>query len=373
MHRLALAGVMAILGGTGTAVTEAAEKRWIHPKCSLLPSEKSGPFVVLGDGRLMIVETNTVLTTSDDGRTWSEPRPIVTEPEPSIPHGGVSGHNRSPLIKTRNGVVIMVYWDRQTRKWGWDNDKKEPAPDCHYESWAIRSLDEGKTWVDRQKLGEGGVCVSSIIQTRSGRVVVPLQPLLLNPGRWGQYTCVSDDDGKTWQRGNVIDLGGHGNHDGAIEATLAELRDNRVLMLLRTNLDQFWAACSDDGRYWRELRPSGIDASAAPGALRRLASGRLALVWNRLDREDKSSHATWGGDCNWSERPASGQRQELSIAFSEDEAQSWSKPVVIVRHPSAVCYPDLFERRPGELWITTGWSPRPALCLRLNEDDFVGK
>jgi hypothetical protein len=352
----------------------AKETRWIHPKCTLLPSDKTGPFVTLSDGRLIIVEGNGVLTSADDGRTWSEPRPLYSGPGPGIPHGGESGANRSPLIKIRNGAIILVYYDRGTRKWGWDKEKKEPAADCFCEMWAIRSLDEGKTWVDRQRIGDGGTSVSTIIQTQSGRVVVPVQPLLYDPGRWGQYTCVSDDDGKTWKRGNIIDLGGHGNHDGAVEGTLAERRDERVLMLLRTNLDQFWAAYSDDhGRYWRELRPSGIDASSAPGYLLRLASGRLVLACNRLNLQGQTGHATWGGDSNYSERPSSSQRQELSIAFSEDDGKTWSSPVVIARVSPAVCYPNIFERRPGELWITTGWRPRPALCFSLQERDFVGK
>ena len=76
-----------------------------------------------------------------------------------------------------------------------------------------------------------------------------------------------------------------------MEATVAELSNGRLLMLIRTNLDRFWEAYSDDGgRYWREIRPSQIDASSSPGYLIRLASGRLALVWNRLYPEGKKQH-----------------------------------------------------------------------------------
>ena len=47
-------------------------------------------------------------------------------------------------------------------------------------------------------------------------------------------------------------------------------------MLIRTNYDQFWTAYSSDkGRIWRDIRPSGIEASSAPGFLLRLKSGRL--------------------------------------------------------------------------------------------------
>jgi hypothetical protein len=181
-------------------------------------------------------------------------------------------------------------------------------------------------------------------------------------------TGVSADDGKTWRQGNIIDLGGRGDHDGAIEATVAELSNGRLLMLIRTNLDRFWEAyCDDQGRYWREIRPSRIDASSSPGHLLRLASGRLALVWNRLCAEGKG--VVRRAAVGLAETPASWQREELSLAFSADDAQTWSKPVVIARAPGgSLAYPHIFERRPGELWIATH---QTAICLSLKEADFV--
>jgi hypothetical protein len=196
-------------------------------------------------------------------------------------------------------------------------------------------------------------------------------PTLLEHTRHASLTCVSDDDGKTWRQGNIIDLGGRGDHDGAIEPTVVELSTGRILMLLRTNLDRFWEAYSDDGRYWRELRPSSIDASSAPGYLARLASGRLALVWNRLYPEGKNATNRRGGG-TVCETQASWQREELSLAFSQDDAKTWTKPVVIARQAGAgLSYPMIFERKPGDLWIITRFNDRIALSLR--EADFVEK
>ena len=62
----------------------------------------------------------------------------------------------------------------------------------------------------------------------------------------------------------------------------------------------------------------------------RLASGRLALLWNRLCPEGRSSIVP-GGSPDFSERQASWQREELSLAFSTDDAKTWTKPVVIGR------------------------------------------
>ena len=347
--------------------------RWIHQGCELLPSEMTGPFVSLPDGSLLTVVGNMVMISVDDGASWTERNILYDGDGPGIPDGGRSPGNRSPLIRTAGGVLIMVYTDMAERVWEWDEETREPTPETHSEVWAIRSTDDGWTWDHRQQVGHGICCVSGIIQRSWGEVIVPCQPFVRDPARWITHSLVTWDEGETWRSGNVIDLGGHGHHDGAIEAAIVELRDERVLMLLRTNLDEFWAAYSDDGLYFREIGPSGIDASAAPGCLLRLRSGRIALVWNRYAYESGTVPEMWGGDEQWSHRPASSQRQELSIAFSDDECETWTEPVVIARcMGSAVCYPDAFERSPGEIWITSCFQPRPALCLKLTEADFAG-
>ncbi len=139
---------------------------------------------------------------------------------------------------------------------------------------------------------------------------------------------------------------------------------------MRTNWDRFWEAFSDDGgRSWRLIRPSTIDASSAPGLLKRLDSGRLVLVWNRLYPEGQTSYPRIGGDGGWSEVPTCNHRDELSIAFSSDDGKTWSKPVVFARQPGAwLAYPFVLEYRPGELWITT---MQGGIRVKLNEGDFL--
>jgi hypothetical protein len=347
-------------------VNTSQEERWLDPRCTALPMDKGGPFVELNDGSIMTIEGNTALQSKDDGSTWSEPRPIYEGPAPGRPSGG------GLLLKTRDGAIVYVYMDMDTYKWSWDNAKREAAEDVRLDVWAIRSLDEGKTWMDRERIFEGycGALIT-IIQTRSGHIVVPIQRLIRNPSRHGTCTYVSADNGKTWERSNIIDLGGHGHHDGAMEATLVELQGGRLWMLLRTNWDYFWEAYSDDnGLSWRVIKPTEIDASSAPGYLTRLISGRLALVWNRLYPQGKSDYPRRGGDGNLSQDMAGWHREELSIAFSEDDGKTWTEPVVIARDKGGLSYPYIFERRPGELWVTTWFQGK--LRVSLQEADFVG-
>jgi len=106
----------------------------------------------------------------------------------------------------------------------------------------------------------------------------------------GVVTPAAVDEGMFWQRSNVIDRGGIGHHAGVTEATIEQLRDGRIWMLMRTNWKTFWEAySSDQGLSWSSIGPTKIDAGSAPGLLKRLQSGRLILVWNRYYPEGKTS------------------------------------------------------------------------------------
>jgi len=253
------------------------------------------------------------------------------------------------------------------------------SPGAHREVWATRSPDEGQSWLERVRVydGSGGTIVS-MIQTRSGRLVVPVQRLLYDPGRHGQVTYVSDDDGVSWRQSNMLDLGGHGHHHGCFEGAVVELRDGRLWMLLRTNLDRLWQAFSEDeGLSWRTFGPTDIDASSAPAYLARLSNGRLMMAWNRLYPEDLTpeQQAQWeraGGDCNSCQPLSSWHRWELSVAFSEDDGAHWTTPTALMRWPRHnLAYPFILERRPGLIWLMSRFNERIGVCLR--EADFVSE
>ena len=89
--------------------------------------------------------------------------------------------------------------------------------------------------------------------------------------------------------------------------------------------------------------------------MKRLASGRLLLLWNRLYPEGETSFPLTGGDGQWSEVAVSNHRSELAVALSSDDGATWTKPVVVARvaRMKWVAYPYAFEVKPGEVWVTT--------------------
>jgi hypothetical protein len=333
-------------------------------RVSPMPTLPHGPFVRLKDNRILAVDKTDKLYSSDEGQTWARV-PLFT------PEQKLQVSNERAMLRTKSGAIILVFLNVADYLWKWNKETSLPEPESHLDVWSIRSLDEGETWIDAQVIYDGySGDIHDLLQARDGTVIAPVQEVLYEDGRHAIRPRYSKDDGKTWHRSNLLDIGGRGHHDGLIEPTLIERRDGRIWMLCRTNLDYFWSAFSDDmGKYWRTLVRSDIPASSAPGQMERLASGRLILVWNRPLPEGATDHPRIGGDRQWSETPAWNFRAELSIAFSDDDGTTWTTPAIIARKPDSwLAYPQVFERAPGELWITT---MQGDVRAALFEKDFV--
>jgi hypothetical protein len=338
----------------------------LHPALEPMRIAAPGPFVHAGRRGLLALDHRQVLTSRDRGRSW-KPQPLL-DYGPRDKEFKISSER--VLMRTRSGAIILSFMNLNERLWLWRNELKDALPGTRIPHYVMRSLDDGRSWQDVSMLHQEWTGeIRNIIQLKSGRILLSSMKFLHNPGRHSVLTYRSDDDGVTWQPSHLIDLGGCGHHGGVTEATIEEVEGGRVLMLLRTNWGRFWRAFSDDGgESWRDIAPSGIEASSAPGLLKRLASGRLLLLWNRLYPQGKTSFPLTGGDGQWSEVPVSNHREELSLAFVDEQGELATKPVVIARQKGAwLSYPRVLEYRPGELWLTT---MQGGLCVRLHERDF---
>lgn len=325
----------------------------LHPKGTPLPFTHQGPFVTTADGGVLCIDSKNALRSSDEGRTWSSTA-LFAEP------GKFNASNERALLRTREGVVISAWMNgaerRQPAGWHW-GEKDVSWRDFVLPMHACRSTDDGKTWEAPVKLSEPWCgCIHSIIQMRSGRIVLVGQEII---PQWRHATVmfVSDDLGRTWQRGDVLDYGvGSHDHAGSIEGSVIERKDGSLYLLLRTESGWLWESTSRDGLKWDGLKQSQIRSVTCCPQLARLADGRIALLWNAPPR-----HAPSNGT----------SRAELSLAFSDDEARTWSQPSVVAADfapGGRVSYPYLYERKPGELWITT---MQGGLRMKIHTDDLA--
>ena len=299
------------------------------------------------------MDWKNALHSIDEGRTWKS-TPLFAEEEK------FNVSNERALLRTREGVVISAWMNGTERKapngWRW-GDENVSWKEFVLPTYTCRSEDDGKTWGWPVKLSDPWCgCIHSLIQMKSGRIVLVGQEIV---SKWRHATVmwVSDDLGKSWQRGDVLDYGvGAHDHAGSIEGSVIERHDGSLYLLMRTESGYLWEANSLDGLKWDGLKQTAIKSVTCCPQMARLADGRIALLWNAPPRHDPKSRSS---------------RAELSLALSIDETASWSKPVIVAASyvpGGRTSYPYLYERKPGELWITT---MQGGLRMKINTADLL--
>ncbi|MDD4870294.1 MAG: exo-alpha-sialidase [Kiritimatiellae bacterium] len=311
----------------------------LHPNAQRLPFKHQGPFITTADGGVLCVNAQNAMHSTDEGKNWTS-TPVFRDAKK------FNISNERALLRTRDGVVIASWMNGAEKMtppgWNWG------AKDVSWQAFVLptyvcRSLDDGKTWEEPVKLNTYWCgCIHSMIETRSGRIVLVGQEII---PEWRHATVmfVSDDKGKTWLRSNVLDYGiGRHDHAGSIEGTVVERKDGSLYLLLRTESGYLWEATSHDGGLkWENLKQSPVKSVTCCPQMARLSDNRVALLWNHPPRHQPDSRNS---------------REELFLAFSSDECATWLEQVVVAGNygpGGRVSYPYLYERRPGELWITT--------------------
>lgn len=345
-----------------TAWHQSGDVVTMHPRATDVTHDTPHPAVLgpalmkLGDGGVMSVYSTPTSyagkpgecyiagrVTRDGGATWEPERELTRLPQGRAAHPTV--------LRTRDGTLHLFFLGY--KNFAWNRQTGNPTTETRSDLWTSRSADHGKTWSEPQMIFEGYTgSTNGAVETHDGKIVVPFSHYVANPGRLASRSVVSADGGKTWKLSNPVDIGGAGDHDGALEPCVLELKDQRIWMLIRTTRKVFWESFSSDGGLtWSEAGPTQIDSSNSPGHVIRLTDGRLVLAWN----------------------PSASQRRELHLAFSSDEGQTWTPSTVIAR--GYATYPFILENKPGELWIGfmdshAGWGTTPRarhLKVRIND------
>ena len=337
-------------------VDSRCEKLKLHPSLGW-PLVNAGPHAK----QLLHVRDGVVYVSDDDGETC-------------YPDSTTKLECKSPAMQTlfrseRGTLIHQAVTPCEVHYDGERISKRSRAP-----VQIARSTDYGKTWSDPQVIFNGySGYASEMIQTASGRILVPVQCYLFKENRFTQTAYYSDDEGETWTRAEstLDNPDARGHHDGIFEGAVVELRDGELLMYCRTSLDRMDIARSrDDGEGWHRAWVMN-DASSSPCAVLSLVSGAILMCFSRAAPQTRiglyssSMRGTSATVCSW-------HREELSLRWGTREADglAWTRQEIFAYdRENYLSYPRLFERRVGEVWISTAYQGR--LAVKLFETEFV--
>ncbi|MCC7193382.1 MAG: exo-alpha-sialidase [Phycisphaeraceae bacterium] len=287
----------------------------------------------------------SAILSRDGGLTWGDHR-VLVETQP----GNCNVYSPS-LAKTAEGEILFTYFTYHVLEQG------KTSPTTAYLS---RSRDEGRTFSppeviwDHQPLT---CCAGSLVVLDRGRLILPNMQKAgetWTPSEHMQAgSFVSDDAGRTWRQSNWVKL----PMRGCMEPHVAELRDGRLMMAMRTQLGSVFACSSADaGLTWSKPQTTGLHApESCPDLVRIPSTGDLVMVWNNSEYDPTF-------------RSHYGKRSPLTVAVSRDQGRSWGEPKNIEVDPAwAYSNPDLQFFGDGQA-ILTYWSCPYRQDWRMNVD-----
>jgi len=281
-------------GGMAQMDTTGVSHMVVGPVGPNNPRNSEAAIATLKDGRLLLGWTEFYAgsgadhgparlvgrVSEDGGATWGEKYTLVDN------DGGCNVMEVN-FMRLKSGGLAVFYCQ-----------KNSEGGDCRV--MMRTSEDEGLTFGPAKQMSPAGkytgLTNGRCVRLASGRI-------LLEAWEGGDsYCCISDDEGETWRDGGRIKPEG----GPCYEPACIELKDGRVLMLMRTMIGgQFASFSSDGGGTWSKPELSDLKGTASPVAISRIpTTGDLLAIWN-----------------NDAGRPTS--RNPLTSAISRDEGETW--------------------------------------------------
>ncbi len=240
----------------------------------------------------------------DGGRTWGA-RTVIQE------NSGKANVMSVSLLRLSTGDVLFFYLQKNSL-----TDLK---------AYVRRSTDDAKTWGPPVLVtAEDGYHVMNnarVIPLRSGRLLAPVastKQVWTKNDDFRTSVYLSDDDGRTWRRGRSLLTA---PKRGAMEPGLIEMKDGRVMQIIRTQTGTIWRSFSSDGGdTWTEAAPWDIEAPEAPSTLVAVpGTGDWLLVWNPKVEWGNPEKTILGANHG-------GARTPLAAMISRDEGRTWNPP-----------------------------------------------
>jgi Neuraminidase (sialidase) len=301
------------------------------------PRNSECAFVTIRDGSILMVYSHFYGKSSNDyatanlssrrsrdgGVTWTTADSIV------VPNEGGMNVMSVSLLRLAGGRIALFY------------ARKNAHADCI--PMVRFSDDEAVTWSEPKPCitDEPGYYVLNndrVIQLAGGRLLMPVSRHQTPTQPWqsrGRIFCYfSDDEGRTWNRGEEIP-----NPDTVMtqEPGVVELRDGRIMMFMRTDAGvQYLSYTMDKGMHWSPAQRSSIVSPVSPASIKRVPGSKtLVMLWNLNDGSDPE---------------LKGKRTPLAIAISRNEGRTWIKPRMLETDRDGwYCYTALHFTSEGHL------------------------
>jgi hypothetical protein len=279
-----------------------------------------------------------MMTSDDDGATWSWPRTLLDGPIDDRDSGVLETAKGSLLVTTFSSLAYEPTLAKANQEKSWPAEKlaawngvnarlAEPGRKKELGVWMIRSTDGGVTWSQRY-----GSLVNSPhgpIQLADGRLLYAGKDLWGADERVG--VCESTDDGQTWRWLAEIPERDGDKHAEYHELHAVETADGRILVQIRNHNsanDRETLQCEskDGGKSWSMPLPIGV--WGLPSHLLKLKDGRLVMSYGHR------------------RKPLGNQAR-----VSTDHGRTWSEPVVLSGDGASgdLGYPSTVELADGTL------------------------
>jgi len=315
--------------------------------------------VRLPDGTIKIFYINTPgtgnkmmsISSLDNGLSWGEP-----EKEFDLP--GISYHANSTIVDERGNLhcVFHVFGKGQNGYRG-----------RQLNLWYCHTIN-GNNWSKPREIFSGYVgSIRGFIELKNKRLLLVFAKAVpaavkkpeTNETDYGWNEIISmysDDKGMTWKKSlNSIKIpieSSRKTRYGGIEPVVAQLKNGKIWMLIRTNKGYLYQSFSADGGIrWQQGHPTKFISSDSPATLLRLSDGRLLIFWCSEQRwDDPDSYAAGG-------------RNVLHSAVSNDEGKTWKGFREVLTSPSltvnirgdhGTAYPSATETATGKVILVSG-------------------
>ncbi len=252
---------------------------------------------------------------TDNGRTWSEPKTIVRG------MGKDRGYGDPALVVCGNGDVLCLMAGHNGY---FQSTEKNPI-----RIFVCRSKDNGVSWSEPQEITSrvwGSTAMNPACKNYRGAFVASGNGLRLEKGEHkgrvlfaasllrdeenvsDDYVIYSDDNGYTWQVSEMAYKGGD-------ESKLIEREDGSVLISVRQRGPRGYNVSTDGGVTWgKQGFWTEMSTNACNGDMLRIKTGGKSVLLHSM--------------------PNSMEREDVSIYVSYDEGKTWQKPILMCPGPS---------------------------------------